>query len=465
MGLEYRSFVGTESVDTTDDGVIFGLAIPYNRETVIGDLKRNGFREQIAPGACSKSLREADIVALYNHDSSRPLGRTSAGNLTLTNTVRGVEPELKPVDTSYSRDLAELVRSKVIKGWSFGFEVLKDDWTDDKGRASDEWTGTNRVIREMKLIEVSPVTFPAYESTIIQARDKHSAAYGTRAASAKDVSEVSMEFKCPKCGEENQYGHFCEQCGANMTPDPKYCGKCGAKMEGAREDHVCADTRGGNAPGNGKLPYGKVKYADPGYRNGQKRYPVDSKQHVKAAWAYINKKKNAGYYSAEQLAHIKGVIRKAAKKFGIKITDDRRGVELALVWRTEIKARKEERSLLRKSKLSNGTEKRIPQIAAALNQALQLFGNTDAKSLPDDVQRAIALVSSATTHANHIQEHEKLTPMDAISKNDKLGRADDMTSAATRNGKPAKATSKLPDDDALRLEFAKALSRGIATDK
>lgn len=174
--IEIRSIAGPGDIDATDEGLIFGLAIPYNRETIIGDLKENGFREQIAPGSASKSLREADIVALFNHNSGQPLGRTSAGNLTLKNTTRGVEPELKPSDTSYGRDLATLVIDKVIRGWSFGFEVVRDVWTDDDGKPSDQWSGTNRVIREMKLVEVSPCTFPAYEMTSISARDAVSAA-------------------------------------------------------------------------------------------------------------------------------------------------------------------------------------------------------------------------------------------------------------------------------------------------
>jgi hypothetical protein len=35
MSIEYRSFVA-EAVEATDEGHVFGLAIPYNRETTIG---------------------------------------------------------------------------------------------------------------------------------------------------------------------------------------------------------------------------------------------------------------------------------------------------------------------------------------------------------------------------------------------------------------------------------------------
>lgn len=71
-----------------------------------------------------------------------------------------------------------------------------------------------------------------------------------------------------------------------------------------------------------KEPYGDVKYADPGYQqDGKKRYPIDTAEHVRAAWSYINQAKNAGEYDEKQVAQIKGRIKAAAKKLGVSITD------------------------------------------------------------------------------------------------------------------------------------------------
>lgn len=69
-------------------------------------------------------------------------------------------------------------------------------------------------------------------------------------------------------------------------------------------------------------PYGDVKYADPGYRDNKKRYPIDTPDHIRAAWSYINQGKNASFYSDEQLASIKARIKAAAKKAGIEISED-----------------------------------------------------------------------------------------------------------------------------------------------
>ena len=64
-------------------------------------------------------------------------------------------------------------------------------------------------------------------------------------------------------------------------------------------------------------PYGDVTYADP--KNG--KYPVDTEEHARAAWSYINMPKNQAGYTSGELSAIKGRIRAALTKFGVK-TDD-----------------------------------------------------------------------------------------------------------------------------------------------
>jgi hypothetical protein len=80
-----------------------------------------------------------------------------------------------------------------------------------------------------------------------------------------------------------------------------------------------------------KKPYGNVDYADPGYREGVKRYPLDSEEHCKAAWAYINMSKNAKFYNAEQLKSIKGRIMEALEKYGVEVSDEAREMGAAAV--------------------------------------------------------------------------------------------------------------------------------------
>jgi len=65
-------------------------------------------------------------------------------------------------------------------------------------------------------------------------------------------------------------------------------------------------------------PYGDVHYADP--KNG--KYPVNTPEHARAAWDYINHPKYAAEYEPGELALVKAHIRAACKHFGIKIGDE-----------------------------------------------------------------------------------------------------------------------------------------------
>ena len=68
-------------------------------------------------------------------------------------------------------------------------------------------------------------------------------------------------------------------------------------------------------PDRGEQEYGDVKFADP----VNKKYPIDSEKHVRAAWSYINHQDNAAKYKKDEVALIKSRIVKAAKKFEIDI--------------------------------------------------------------------------------------------------------------------------------------------------
>jgi hypothetical protein len=81
-------------------------------------------------------------------------------------------------------------------------------------------------------------------------------------------------------------------------------------MDQALADAV-AKAKDGDKP---KGDYGDVDYADPGFQeDGKPRYPIDTAEHIRAAWTYINKAKNAEKYTADQVAKIKAKIEAAWK--------------------------------------------------------------------------------------------------------------------------------------------------------
>ncbi|GAB3702903.1 hypothetical protein GCM10027592_32790 [Spirosoma flavus] len=77
------------------------------------------------------------------------------------------------------------------------------------------------------------------------------------------------------------------------------------------------DQRDDVNPSEGEHKYGDVTFAD----QTNKKYPIDTPEHVRAAWSYINHKDNASKYDRDEVATIKERIKKAAKKFSIEIAD------------------------------------------------------------------------------------------------------------------------------------------------
>ncbi len=71
-------------------------------------------------------------------------------------------------------------------------------------------------------------------------------------------------------------------------------------------------------PEEGENKYGDVKFADP----TNNKYPIDTPEHVRAAWNYINHKDNAAKYDTDEVETIKNRIRRAAKKHSVKISED-----------------------------------------------------------------------------------------------------------------------------------------------
>ena len=71
-------------------------------------------------------------------------------------------------------------------------------------------------------------------------------------------------------------------------------------------------------PQEGLREYGDVQFADP----TNKKYPIDTPEHVRAAWSYINHRDNAAKYDKDEVKAIKDRIKRAAKKQGVEITDD-----------------------------------------------------------------------------------------------------------------------------------------------
>lgn len=150
-----------------------GYAAVFNTRAAIGNPLSWGFYEEIAPGAFSKTLQESDARMLVDHDSYYVVSRSSAGSLSLSEDGHGlVVDSALDEELSYVRDLKANLRNGNITGMSFGFQVVKDEWGTEDVETKDGQTGQVevRTIREIRLIEVSAVTFPAYTETEAELR-------------------------------------------------------------------------------------------------------------------------------------------------------------------------------------------------------------------------------------------------------------------------------------------------------
>lgn len=145
-----------------------GHAAVFNSRTAIGNPLSWGWYEEIAPGTFTKTIQEGDARMLIDHDPRALVARVSAGDLRLAEDSVGlaVDADLDS-DLSYVRDLTVNLERGRITGMSFGFRVIKDDWDTETVSTSDGQSVEVdvRTIREVQLVEVSPVTFPAYEDT------------------------------------------------------------------------------------------------------------------------------------------------------------------------------------------------------------------------------------------------------------------------------------------------------------
>ena len=122
-----------------------------------------GFRERVRPGAFTKTIREADVRALWNHNSDLVLGRTKNKTLSLAEDKRGLAISVTPPDTSWGRDAVISIERGDVDQMSFAFRSIRDEWNTEDGLLT-------RSLIEVSLFDVSPVTYPAYPQTDVAVR-------------------------------------------------------------------------------------------------------------------------------------------------------------------------------------------------------------------------------------------------------------------------------------------------------
>lgn len=152
----------SEPVELREDGeqrFFEGYAFKFG---AVADL--GGFTEEIAPGAADEVMQD-DVRGLFNHEPNLVLGRTKAGTMKMTVDPVGLKYTINfnPKDTDHT-NLMEKVKRGDVSQSSFAFRVKDDKWETKNGKEH------RTILKFQRLIDVSPVTYPAYQDATVGMR-------------------------------------------------------------------------------------------------------------------------------------------------------------------------------------------------------------------------------------------------------------------------------------------------------
>ena len=171
-----------------DGRTIVGLAAPFNSPAEIHDAF-GSYQETLMPGSFARTVTErGDRIQLYamHNRTMFPLGTIPR----LSESVRGLEMEGRVSDTTAGNDALTLIRDGVVGGLSIGFQVIRQEWNADY---------SERTIHEVRLMEISLVTEPAYSDALVSSVREASDLEPTPARSATLAAELlSLYERAPE---------------------------------------------------------------------------------------------------------------------------------------------------------------------------------------------------------------------------------------------------------------------------
>lgn len=136
-------------------GILAGVAMPYGSVAELG----GGLRERFEKGAFGADVERADVMANWQHAREAPLGRTGGGGLILADGPDALRAELILPATAAGRDVAELAKKRVLRGFSVEFRA-----------AADRFEAGVRVVMRATLSGLAVVDRPAYGEALAALR-------------------------------------------------------------------------------------------------------------------------------------------------------------------------------------------------------------------------------------------------------------------------------------------------------
>lgn len=189
---------GSGADDQLNDGLTLdGYGAVFNRETVI-DSWEGKFREKIAPGSMRRSFRESPPKVQFDHGRHPMIGSIPIASL--LSITEEVDPDLAPeggahvvarlFDNWLMQPVRDAIAGGAVTGMSFRFSVVRESWETfdgkpirDDAQLQDELMRTwredvpddelpVRTLKELKVPEIGPVTWPAYADTSVSVRSQ-----------------------------------------------------------------------------------------------------------------------------------------------------------------------------------------------------------------------------------------------------------------------------------------------------
>ena len=148
--------------DGTESRTIEGYALKFNKRS---QPLMGGYFVETLDSRCLDDTDMSNVVATFNHDESKLLGRSGV-NLTLAKDDVGLRFKIDLPNTTLGNDILEEVRMGILSQCSFAF-TLPDDGSGSEWHESDiDGVEYERTILSIdKLYDVSIVTTPAYADT------------------------------------------------------------------------------------------------------------------------------------------------------------------------------------------------------------------------------------------------------------------------------------------------------------
>ena len=153
-------------IDNDIEGLkLEGYAVVWEDRAVLADFGDYRLEEQFERDCEFVPMEGRDIYSYYQHNLQQPVARTNNGSLQLRKDSKGLKCTIKPVDSSYTRDMMQCIEAGLVDGMSVIMRVKKDTVEEDEDKGY-----VLRRIQRAELIATDIVSRPAYNDTTIAKR-------------------------------------------------------------------------------------------------------------------------------------------------------------------------------------------------------------------------------------------------------------------------------------------------------